>query len=398
MKDISKDRIALVIIAITWFSITFSFIIGPILSHLLLIISFALVIIISGSVVKGLSYLYLMITSLIFFNLLAMVLYYSNDNSIIYSLYYIRGGILLFIIFELAKFNLKKLLDTLVILSAITSILLLQAITFKFLYASWSLFYLIPESLLERQYSGFVGFFNNPNYWSIFAFLNFSLILYTIKNSSKMYNSHRYFFVLVTLISLYSIIMTGSRMGMLLAFLSVILCINLKSLKSYYVIIVITSLTFLVINYIANFQIDMDLSSIDKALVRFERLLNSASEEDRFIRASRYLDLLLSSFQNFLFGIGLGTNIGSGSPHNSFILIIRDFGVLGLFLFVSFYIYTICKGLRNCTRNTQYLFRLLCVSIPIIMISNDIIDSRPFWLILGIYLAIVFVKEKECHD
>lgn len=392
MYNTNTEKVAYYFFVIVWFSITFSFIIGTLISNLLLLISVITISYLTKLEKSSVVILFCLVMFLLF-HLCVQVIWLNFDSSNINAaLYYIRGGMILVMCNQLAKINTEQLINKSTSLVVLTSLLLLQSVVFDYLSVPGSLFSLIPEKLTERAYSGFTGFFNNPNYWAIYAFLHISLLLNAIKNKVDIYNNHRMLILISLIICICSLVATGSRMGLFLLVLSFSLFIELKSVKSLMTIIVVLLLGGTVAYYQMDFLNNLDFTTLEKSLVRFERLINNASEEGRFVRAINYLDMLTINTLNLTFGLGLGQDLGDGSPHNTLILLFRDFGLFSLVGISLIYIYISLKTMLARTLEFEYLFRLFGLAIPVVILSNDISDSRPFWLIFSLYIVIVLKK------
>lgn len=243
-------------------------------------------------------------------------------------------------------------------------------------------FYLVTPSF-DRAYTGFIGLYHNPNYWSIAcAVMGFILVAAT-----RLYGIIRpgvYFATLICLVLL--IVATGSRMGFMLAALLVICSVRLRSLSFRRVapVLVFSSVLFFIYLYYGT-SVEVDLTAWERMLERGNRLLNNIEEEDRFYRLMWFFEQFEVSPEAYIFGFGLNNFMGMPTPHNTFVTSFIEFGwVVTLFVFVVSMVSAVLVSFRN--SKVGRLGGLAFLMLLLISLSNDLQDTRAAWLLVGFYL------------
>lgn len=395
-----------------WFSTLLSFVLGTLVSNFLLFFSYALVIV-AVVMNKRKKFKFIFPSILIMVLILILIGYiffgelfftfdtasYNSLNAFKQSMYYLRGALIITIIYFCVNIRKEKTFETLIVCVFLTSMLILQGVTFNFLNINGSVFSLVPESLTVRQYTGFTGFFNNPNYWSIFLLLNLFLCfagLSKYQYNNKLLTSLLLISIIILVIS---ILFTGSRMAMIILVLCSLMLTKFGSWKS----IILCALLFLIAcsAIMLNFEFisSLNYQAIEKAFSRMDRLVSNVAEEDRFYRAAFYMNYISEDYINIFFGIGLATLLDVGAPHNSLITLFRDFGViLPLLVIMIFFLFVFFKLRQNTLELHELIFCKAClISLPLFFLTNDVFDSRPFWILLGLFIAYLNTK-REAND
>jgi hypothetical protein len=384
-------------IDLIWFSTLFSFVLGTAVSNGVVVLSF----IITMSTkkfykVRGrewLIFLFLYFMILVVYLLFAITILQLTDSSaaINFFLYYARAVLIVYIISTVILDSEREFYESVLVCGVITSFIVLLSFIAESVGAeNLSLRVLVPSSFLEREYSGYTGFFNNPNYWSIFAFLNVLILFSSCKNYTK--DKLKYLIVVSsTLVAIASLIATGSRMAMILCILATVMIFRPTFLKGG-----VTLVILIVVGFIFASEIEsLDFGTLIKTFERFDRLLNNFSNEDRFSRALIYYENITSNKYSLFFGIGLGTELYVGPPHNTFFLLMRDFGIFSIVAFCLMYSYLLYK-LTNSRLESPHrqIVILSLISIPIFFLTNDIVDSRPFWFLFAIPIGYLFSNQR----
>ncbi|MCG9694542.1 hypothetical protein L1D55_22885 [Vibrio sp. Isolate22] len=393
-----------------WFSVLFSFILGTVVSNLalltvlLLLIFFIVFTDAHSSLLRTVFFGFLVGCLVLVFYLLIGELgggtgeaLYDSTGALEQVLYYIRGMVIIGIVFLCINIERDVTFDTFISCALISSLLILQSTTFEFFNFPGSLFDLVPQSLTERQYSGFTGFFNNPNYWAIFLLLNSFLC---ISGLIKKNNNAKTVLLLLSLtISVSGILATGSRMGIVGFLISCFFVSKLRSKKLLSTFLIFIFFLSLLIVFNKDFFLSLDFTVLEKSFSRFERVFNNVSEENRFQRAGYYLETLFSSPQSYFVGLGLSAVVGEGPPHNTIISIFRDFGLILPISGFSLAGILVFKQLKNnaLCRHEAVLSKMTLISIPIILMTNDIFDSRPFWIMLGLVVSFLSLKKRKVN-
>lgn len=395
-------------VVVLWFSVLFSFILGTVVSNFSLLLVLCLLLFFIAFKNYNINLTLIVFTGFVF-AFLILVFYFllgellgggytvSYDSVVALEqvLYYVRGGVIISILFICINVDKELTFGALVCCAVITSFLISQSSMFRFLNIPGSLFDLIPQSLTERQYSGFTGFFNNPNYWAIFLLMNSFLCISGLVKYNSGFNVFLLLFSLT--VSVVGLLFTGSRMGIVCFCVACLLVSNFRSKKFIFTLMLFILFLVFFALYNREFLLSLDFTVLEKSLSRFERIFSNVTEEDRFQRAELYLDSLFSNPQSYFFGLGLSALVGEGAPHNTLISLFRDFGlmlpILGISLF-SLFVFTRLKNNTLC-RHEVTLIKVTLISIPIILITNDIFDSRPFWIMLGLVVSFLSLKEKS---
>lgn len=204
----------------------------------------------------------------------------------------------------------------------------------------------------------FQGLTTNPNYYTqwLFSSLMFNLIL---EKTGGFKSSKRVIFLYI-----FGLILAGSR-GMLVSVL-LVLCLvkhrmpySISGIKSFSMATIISVLLSIITSDADNIRIDVWMSYL-------QDLMNSAS---------------------LFFGEGGGTisNIYGNFeyyPHNSYIMILYEFGIFGVFLFLlllSILIYHVRR---------MPFGQVMVLVLAIYAIFNDLHMTPHFWFSLGIILSL----------
>lgn len=375
-------------------SVLLSFVVGTFISNLTVLVIYILSLFLysRNDISKINAYTIIILWTVLLFYLLYSLTQYEADVLELGTgaLYYIRGFFIVLIIVTLICYNDEWFFKAITYSFIFSSLLLLQSFVFEKFNIPFAISEFIPSSLVERQYSGYIGFFNNPNYWAVFALLQ-SIILLNALKSSYAYSRVVYIFIILcTVISLSSLIGTGSRMGLVLCIFSIFSFFDFTK-KNILLGCCFIGFSLIILNEM-NYSLDFD--AIDKAIVRSERLLFDIESEERVIRFNVYYDELFSNAQKMIFGIGLNRELHVGPPHNTLVTLFRDFGLLTiailLFAFskASFFI------IKNVSDKYLNISKVISLAIPVFVFTNDVIDSRPFWILLGIFIGMYFLTRR----
>lgn len=333
-----------------------------------------------------------------------MLLNGDNYLWLIQFLYYTRGIIIsIIIIYAANNLDDKGLLNGLYQGYVITITFLSGIIISSNFFGTSSVKEIVGNVNLIREYTGFTGLYSNPNYWSIYVVLGAALCSYRIINIDVKFKSN-FIPLLYLILSFIYTISTGSRMGILA--IAVLFIINLlyifrgqyhrsfftySSIKSIAVFIILIFLSFVFsdVYHILSFIKEIDITALVKTIDRFDRLVNYADEESRLERAIVYMNLITDNPYSLIFGLGLGATIESGPPHNTLIKILVDFGLIGLILFSCVIFAKITIFLRyKFSRQHNFIILVFLLLIGIFSLTNDVIESRNFWVIIGVILSL----------
>ena len=286
-----------------------------------------------------------------------------NENKLFFenllkSLFFLRFLILFLVINKLInekRFNLKFFIISCAFLSSILAIDIIIQIIFKK--------DLIGNVITNDKPSGFFGEENIAgNYLQKFSLFLIFYIPLILKNHKK--NKNIYFF-LVYIFFFFTILLTGNRMSFVIYFSSFILYFLIeKELKKILLIILIAfSIIFLVLKFPFLNRIDTQLINFYKSSINIITksphlfIYNKTKSGNLEWSPTGYLVHLNSGVQlwkkNKLFGNGLkslplyceykNNTTCNTHPHNYFIEIMMDTGLIGLLLIYSFFV----LSLRN---------------------------------------------------
>ncbi len=292
--------------------------------------------------------------------------YQSGDVST--HLYAHLGMVGLFIAMTLVSYN-EKFIKNMVNLSMYTS----------FSMAVLGLFFsqaYIDERLKARQVLTIFGAQNDPNNLAAFYLVGFGIALLYLMSTK----TERLKFILITIITGYSIIMTGSRAGflsMIIILLSIIVFDKskksfTKGFKKLFTAIIVVSVFYLII---INF-LPIDVMN---RIIGFDAY-SSGSGRDYLWETG-----ILFIREKPLFGWGWGGNPVQGS-HNTIITMILEVGIIGTLSFM-FPIILVFKSSSD-KKNSLPIVVLLSGLLPSLFI--DAINKRFLWN--GIILALMIIN------
>ncbi|PIC67985.1 hypothetical protein CSV78_04115 [Sporosarcina sp. P16a] len=245
------------------------------------------------------------------------------------------------------------------------------------------------------------GSMYNANWFGLFAAIWTSYIFFLLQKSDI---SKRILWLVLLSYGIFGIYVSGSRTGFVLMVLGLIVTILLSLCKSFKIKNIIIS--FLVVFGIYNF-----IPFIREKSNRFNELF-IAFGTGRFEGVSSFegrISTLKNSLEyasiNPLTGIGYG-NFYNLLPHNSFLLLLIQFGIIGLTVISMYFAYNIFiitrKALKSSISNENvYLIALLtAIILNVGMLSGEYVNSIQlmsfYMLIVGYALGlnINFTKEQ----
>lgn len=229
--------------------------------------------------------------------------------------------------------------------------------------------------------------------------LSFIALSYMTGLFQKFKNFHKLYFVLFSLFLLESVFITGERTSSILfIFLIFILLINLISLKKAFAILVTLSIIISIL-----------ISNSQFLKFRVADTINIVSE----YKDSSYGRLANSSFQlwneNLLFGVGLKNyrikcpklidpipdhqfQYCSSHPHNTFLELLSETGIIGFILFFLFIIFFFLENKINKNKslriNSYGLMVFIFLSLLPFLPSGSLFttwNATFFWMVIGLY-------------
>jgi O-antigen ligase len=236
--------------------------------------------------------------------------------------------------------------------------------------------------------------------------LGIVVLFYLASNFQKFSNRNKFFFILLILFILQSILITGERTSSILFIcLLFILLFNLISFKKAFIVSII--LTFFISLLIVNSNFLKNRSN---------DTINILSD----YKNSSYGRLASSSFhlwkKNLLFGVGLKNyrvecdnlidpfpdhkfQYCSSHPHNTFLELLSETGIFGIILYLLFIFFFFWENniriSKKLKANSYGLMAFILLSLVPILPSGSLFttwNASFFWIILGLYLSLA--KEK----
>ena len=324
-------------------------------------------------------------------------IYTSSEHYWLHKILYFLTNIIAFIspILLYNYFNINKFFKYFIILSTIFNIYFMVFI-FPYIYTIPAFYEVHPSYLFVSLYSGF----------------NILLLLI-----SKIRYKFTYLTLSILLINFYTMITSGGRGGIVFTFILLLfyylskvnkiqtLQISMKKALKYFLLFIALSTASLMY-----FNINQSNGSSNGKIQLFERtiqklnLLVEATSGDEVGASVNYrleqinfsLNKIFDDVPHYFFGYGIGSFSKEYSnkdtreyPHNIILEILFELGIIGLFLFLIFYIYII-KDYKYTSLSWLVLFMTLNV-----LKSGGLTDLRLFFAILSLMLISTIAKEEK---
>lgn len=245
------------------------------------------------------------------------------------------------------------------------------------------------------------------------AFIAIPIISYFFYNFSKFSKSEKLHNIIFTAICFFTVLLSGERIAFLIfaSSLLIIVLINFGIKKSFFFSLIFLATVF--------FFIQNNKSTNNRAIIFYDNI--------RSFQNSDHFKLFTSAYniwdQNKLFGVGLKNyrlvcdvktidpitmqnTVCSTHPHNVYLEIMSEAGLIGFILFIIFFFLIflyIIKNMKLINSNFKGLFYgcsiiLLSYIWPIRSHGSffSTFNASFFWFNLGIiYLLIIFAKKKN---
>ncbi len=317
----------------------------------------------------------------VFLTFILIMFSYSTLFSIYYAvniifvltnfLYYLFGAVIVWSFLALIKdwTDLKYLMITYIVVTVIVGIVtFLQLILFY--TAGSDSFMLYIRSGLARG----AGFHGNPNYYSLSQLLSLSSALLL---DSKYNNKFFKVLIFLSIVGIISSVSRGAILSGLIAYF-IYLFINKRS-KSLFFIVSIGSLFTLLLSIISNQALSRLIES------RFSD--GGGGAKDRFDSIIDGVNAVGDNLGMSVFGLG-GNNFifhSDYAPHNSYLRLFFENGILSFILFSLFILFVCFKkgwsGLR---------YAYFPIAFGLMALTNDIFILKEFWVAIAIYM--LFIK------
>lgn len=212
----------------------------------------------------------------------------------------------------------------------------------------------------------------------------------------------------ILIINFYTLLTSGGRAGIVFTFFLLILYylskiniskkfqIHIKKAFKYFLLLAVLSLAGLTYFSINNSDGSSGekLQLLDRTIARLNALVESVGGEGtgesmniRYELINFSIDKIFDNTPNYLFGYGIGSfskeysnEDKRGYPHNIILEILFELGIIGLFLFLIFYLFVI-KGYKYTSLGWLVLYMTLNV-----LKSSGLTDLRLFFALLSLML------------
>lgn len=245
------------------------------------------------------------------------------------------------------------------------------------------------------------------------SFVAIPLVSYFFYNFSKFNKLEKLYNIIFTVICFFTVLLSGERIAFLVftSSLLIIVCINFGIKKSFFFSLIILFTVF--------FFIQNNKSTNNRAIIFYDNIRN--------FQDSDHFKLFSSAYniwnQNKMFGVGLKNyrlvcdvktidpitkqnTLCSTHPHNLYLEIMSETGLIGLILFIIFFFLIFLYIIKN-MKLVNSNFKGLFYGCSIILFSYiwpirshgsffSTFNASFFWFNLGIiYLLIIYAKNKS---
>ena len=242
------------------------------------------------------------------------------------------------------------------------------------------------------------GFTGNPNKtaYLICVLAIFQYYFYKFHKSQLV----RYSLAIIMVGELVVVLLSGSRGGLLvLVVVIMFLSYRLRDMKMVYAAVLLTPV-------LVGVLMISESSLISNAIDRMESL---GSHNTSLVMGSRNViwSALLSDYQGSSFGIKLfGNGFGAskymgfrGSPHNMYLMVLVEFGVIGLGLFIYF-IFSLFRRVSRARLNRDDVLRIFVLASGCVVVFAWIFTTLDgvldfIWFTIGVAMATLFIPRKE---
>lgn len=229
------------------------------------------------------------------------------------------------------------------------------------------------------------GFFNNPNQLGYHGVLLVSLLFLCIEESRAWET------ISISILSVWLVIASASKAGLISVFLLVALFLMFGSLstqrKTIMVQLLLLVIVFLVV-YMLLFSNNVRMLSNERILFMRNRLFNMQAEGDSSLNEGRGYDRIAEMGLNFLWGMGEGGYhrfqiMNGAEAHSTYASIIVSYGLIGAVVYLVFVFSVIMSRDRKSTINNIATMS----GILLYGVSHNGIRNTLLWLFLGVMLV-----------
>jgi O-antigen ligase len=225
---------------------------------------------------------------------------------------------------------------------------------------------------------------NNQNDLGIKLAITILFVYYLILKYSKKIFISKLLHFLAAILMFYFLVKTGSRSAFLSLLMGVIGFVLFYKQKNSPLRIVSIFLSMILFFIIWQFYLkDTNLAN---------RIMATFLHDDISGRSDRWMaSLVVFSKNNFYFGIGetgyahqISSLLGFySSPHNVILEVLCDTGLIGLFLFLLFFIRIAVHAFKVNVMNNEILSLILLLPIIVLIFSGQLLGTKIVWIIFG---------------
>lgn len=199
--------------------------------------------------------------------------------------------------------------------------------------------------------------------------------------------------------SIYLLLLSGTR-GPLISFLFTIIFYllflsNIRTISKIYIIVLIILLTLGIYRYIPESTREFYLYS-----------LRSEAQTDQFssiyIRLTLWKEAIKDFIENPIIGVGVGNSGGGiGFPHNIFLEVAAEMGIIGLLILIPMFYLTIKRAVSYIKREQRFNMKVLMKLSFLLfiyflieaMFSGYISNQTNFFMSMGLISSLLNLKE-----
>ena len=316
----------------------------------------------------------------------------SNDYFTKYFIYFSQGFVVFFIITTLYNSRDIEWIIKWIIFFTLIAFIIGNIQKYLGLGKVEIIYDLSTATITEHTRPIPVGY--DPNYYYLHLILPFVFCI-TKYMKSEIFKI-KYFYLFLTFVFTYNIIMTASKSAIIISVLLFVLMFFNQSKNTFKLIF------FLILLYIIALPILQDLYPY--SFYRYQKMFDSLNSNNLENVTSNRTIVWGISIKNFLmnpfFGAGLGqtvkelsanyylSSIGAGTTHNSILHTLTDMGIFGFFLLYFPFI----QILRKIRLNSKLLYIAL-IGVLIMTLTIDAMYYKVVYVVLA--LCVVYNKKND---
>lgn len=262
--------------------------------------------------------------------------------------------------------------------------------------SSYLIWFEIIEPFKSASVTNPTPFMSHISY-NPFLVIALYIIIYLILFEKNISNSKKYFYLFFVVTMSINMFITGGRAGQVMYFVMILILFFQYYSKNIFKAIFLSSLTILMIFSLAYNMSNLFSERVDLA---YTELIDYQNKKDTStgLRITYALNSLEIIKENLIFGIGTGDFkneyekmnqkntpelMTTVNPHNMYILILVQFGLVGLLIFLSIFYVQIKKALNN----KNDLMKKMGIALPLLFLVIMFSDTY----LLGHFTTMLFV-------